>query len=58
LKVVLGIYQEDQIAYSGEKENHVVTVLGEDKPGIIAAVSTFFHQRHINIDSCKMIARG
>jgi len=58
LKVVVGIYQEDQIAYSGEKENHVVTVLGEDKPGIIAAVSTFFHQRHINIDSCKMIARG
>ena len=58
LKVVLGIYQEDQIAYSGEKENHVVTVLGEDKPGIIAAVSTFFHQRHINIESCKMIARG
>jgi phosphoserine phosphatase len=58
LKVVLGIYQEDQIAYTGEKENHVVTVLGEDKPGIIAAVSTFFHQRHINIESCKMIARG
>jgi phosphoserine phosphatase len=58
LKVVLGIYQEDQIAYSGEKENHVVTVLGEDKPGIIAAVSTFLHQHHINIESCKMIARG
>jgi phosphoserine phosphatase len=58
LKVVLGIYQEDQIAYSVEKENHVVTILGEDKPGIIAAVSTFFHQRHINIEGCKMIARG
>jgi phosphoserine phosphatase len=58
LEVVLGIYQEDQISYSGEKENHVVTVLGEDKPGIIAAVSTFFHQQHINIESCKMIARG
>jgi len=24
LKVVLGIYQEDQIAYSREKEHHVV----------------------------------
>ena len=58
LKIVLGIYQEDQIAYSREKENHVVTVLGEDKPGIIAAVSTFLHQHHINIESCKMIARG
>ncbi|HEX9909907.1 MAG TPA: ACT domain-containing protein, partial [Desulfatiglandales bacterium] len=50
LKVVLEIYQEDQIAYSGAKENHVVTVLGEDKPGIIAAVSTFFHQHQINIE--------
>lgn len=58
LKVVLGVYQEDQISYSGEKENHVVTILGEDKPGIIAAVSAFFHQSHINIESCKMIARG
>ena len=58
LKVVLGIYQEDQIAYSVEKENHVVTILGEDKQGIIAAVSTFFHQRHINIEGCRMIARG
>ena len=58
LKVVLGIYQEDQIAYSGAKENHVVTVLGEDKPGIIASVSSFFHQHQINIESCKMIARG
>jgi len=58
LKVVLGVYPEDRMAYSGEKENHVVTVLGEDKPGIIAAVSTFFHQHHVNIESCKMIARG
>ena len=58
LKVVLGIYQEDQVAYFGAKENHVVTVLGEDKPGIIAAVSGFFHQHQINIESCKMIARG
>jgi phosphoserine phosphatase len=58
LKVVLGIYPEDQAAYSGERENHVVTVLGEDKPGIIAAVSSFFHEHRINIESCKMIARG
>ena len=58
LKLVLGIYREDQIAFSGEKENHVVTVLGEDKPGIIATVSTFFNQRQVNIESCKMIARG
>lgn len=58
LKVVLGIYPEDQIAYSVEKENHVVTILGEDKPGIIAAVSAFFHKHNVNIENCKMIARG
>ncbi|MBP1741416.1 MAG: phosphoserine phosphatase SerB, partial [Deltaproteobacteria bacterium] len=44
LKVVLGIYQEDQIAYSGEKENHVVTILGEDKPGIIANMKLALRQ--------------
>jgi len=58
LKVVLAIYEEDQIPYGGEKERHVVTVLGEDKPGIIAAVSTFFRRHRVNIETCRMISRG
>ena len=58
LKVILGIYDESELSYLTEKESHVVTILGEDKPGIIAKISTFFHQYHINIESCRMIARG
>jgi len=57
-KVVLGIYDEERISHRGQKESHMVTILGEDKPGIIAKVSTFFYKRNINIESCKMIARG
>jgi len=58
LKVVVAIYEADQIPYAAEKERHLVTVLGEDKPGIIAAVSTFFRRRHVNIETCRMISRG
>ena len=58
LKVVLGVYDENQMTYMGDKENHIVNILGEDKPGIIAKVSTFYQKYHINIESCRMIARG
>jgi phosphoserine phosphatase len=58
LKIVLGIYDEKEISYVPQKENHIVTVLGEDKPGIISKISTFFYQHNISIESCRMIARG
>jgi len=35
-----------------------VTILGMDRPGIIAQVSTLFHHYEANIESCRMIARG
>jgi len=58
LKVVLGVYDEERITTRGLKENHIVTILGEDKPGIIAKVSAFFQRHNVNIESCKMIAQG
>ena len=58
LKVIVGVYDKDKIPYPSEKEHHIVTVLGIDRPGIIMRVSTFFHERNINIENCKMIARG
>jgi phosphoserine phosphatase len=58
LKVIAGVYDEAELSYFGKKENHVVTILGEDQPGIIARVSTFFHKYNINIESCRMIAQG
>jgi len=58
LKVVVNIYDEETIPFLGEKENHIVTILGEDQPGVIARISTLFHKHNVNIEQCKMIARG
>ena len=58
LKVIIDAYDEKGIPPLSEKEKHIVTILGVDQPGIIARVSTFFHQWNINIENCRMIARG
>lgn len=58
LKIIITIYSETELSYLRSKENHVVTILGVDQPGVIAKVSSFFHEYNINIESCKMIARG
>ena len=58
LKIILGIYDEEEISYLPQKENHIVTILGEDQAGIIAKISTFFHQYNVSIENCRMIARG
>ena len=58
LKVNLSVHSESEITHLSEKENHLVTILGVDKPGIIANISTFFHKYNINIENCRMVARG
>jgi len=58
LKVSVGIYDEEEIPRLDEKELHIITILGVDQPGIIAKVSIFFHRYNINIQNCRMIARG
>lgn len=58
LKILLRVYDEEEITLQAQKETHMVTLLGEDQPGIIAKVSAFFHQLLINIEHCRMIARG
>jgi len=58
LKVMLRKLVEEEIGELLEKENHIVTILGVDRPGIIAEVSTFFYKYNINIENCRMIARG
>ncbi|MFO7985718.1 MAG: HAD-IB family phosphatase [Desulfatiglandaceae bacterium] len=58
LQIVLGRYQEDHWFDAPEKESHLVTVLGMDQPGIIARIADFLSQHHINIETCKMVARG
>lgn len=49
--------------YDGElhppkKNLHRVTVMGRDKPGIIAAISNTLYEDNVNIEGIKMIARG
>ncbi len=58
LKFILGTFDEHGMTPVSEDENYVVTILGLDRPGIIARVSTLFHKYHINIENCRMIARG
>lgn len=58
LRVMPRVWEELDTARFHGKENHLVTVLGVDKPGIIARIASFFHGYHINIETCRMIARG
>lgn len=58
LKVMVTEYDGERTHCIPEKENHLVTVLGPDRPGIMAKVSTFFYERMINILRARMIARG
>ncbi len=58
LKVIIGIFDGENSSYGNQRENHIVTLLGKDRPGIIAGVSTLFHQKKVNIEHCRMIARG
>jgi len=58
LKVVVGVHDEEDIRCAEEREGHVLTVLGEDRAGVIAKVSTLLHQYNVNIETCRMIARG
>jgi len=58
LKVSVGIHDEEEVSHMDEKDLHIVTILGVDQPGIIAKISAYFHWYNINIQNCRMIARG
>lgn len=58
LKMIVRRYRRNEINLTSEYENHLVTVIGVDRPGIVSKVSTFFSKRNINIENLKMIARG
>lgn len=40
------------------KKPYVLTILGSDRPGVVAAFSSTLAKRHCNIERIKMIARG
>jgi len=40
------------------KKPYVLTILGTDRPGVVASLSSMFARHHCNIERIKMIARG
>ena len=58
LKVIVREYNHSEITFLTGQENHLVTIIGTDRPGIIAKISAYFAQHNINIENLKMIARG
>ena len=58
LKVIVRGYDHREITVLAAQENHLVTIIGADRPGIIAKISSYFAQKNINIENLKMIARG
>ncbi|MCF8062327.1 MAG: hypothetical protein K9M82_07415 [Deltaproteobacteria bacterium] len=58
LKVILRVCDENVVARPEAADHVLVTVLGKDRPGIIAEVSSLLHRFNANIESCRMIARG
>jgi len=58
LKVIVDIYDKEPVSYVSKKESHIVTLLGKDRPGLIASVSSLFYKFKVNIEHCTMIARG
>ncbi len=58
LKVIVRACDESEIGATEAGDHVLVTVLGMDRPGIIAEISSLFHRFNANIESCRMIARG
>jgi phosphoserine phosphatase len=58
LKVILEIYDEEELTDLSPKKHHIVNILGVDQPGIIAKVSSLFLKYNINIENCTTISRG
>lgn len=58
LKVIVRGYDHREITVIATQENHLVTIIGADRPGIIAKISSYFAQKNINIENLKMTARG
>ncbi|MEM3593346.1 MAG: phosphoserine phosphatase SerB [Candidatus Jordarchaeaceae archaeon] len=56
LQVTLEPYVEGR--RKSEKELALITILGKDRPGIVAKTSTLLGNYNINIEKIRMIARG
>ncbi len=58
LKVIVKRASDEKARTQQDAGRYVVTLLGTDRPGIMANVSKLFSDQNINIEHCRMIARG
>ena len=58
IRIVIGSYDVKDNLLPSQHENHLVTIIGVDQPGIIAKISSLLHTYRITIERTRMIARG
>lgn len=58
IRIVIGSYDVKDDLRPSQHENHLVTIIGVDQPGIIAKISSLLHTYRITIEKTRMIARG
>ncbi|MFO7784492.1 MAG: HAD-IB family phosphatase [Desulfatiglandales bacterium] len=58
LKVILRPSDDNDIPAAESGDHLLITILGMDRPGIIAEISSLLHAYNANIEDCRMIARG
>jgi len=52
------LYEFKGLRLAETKKSYVLTIVGSDRPGVVAAVSSTLAKHHCNIERIKMIARG
>jgi len=55
---VTPLYEFRGLRLAETKKPYVLTIVGSDRPGVVAAVSSMLAEHHCNIERIKMIARG
>jgi len=58
IRIVIRSYVVKDDRLPSQHENHLVTIIGVDQPGIIAKISSLLHTYRITIEKTRMIARG
>jgi phosphoserine phosphatase len=56
--VVTPLHEFKGLRLAETKKPYLLTILGADRPGVVAAFSSVLARRHCNIERIKMIARG
>ena len=58
LKIILRQILSKRTSDEVGRGRYIITVLGIDRPGIMAEISKLLAKRNVNIEHCRMIARG